>query len=160
MIDDRKFHTVRGYEILNKSRDNLTPSMEDYLEMIYRCCLTEGYIRINNLAKQLNVKASSASKVTQKLSQMDYVKYEKYGIIQLTDKGKDCGEFLLIRHNAVEKFLENLGVKSNLLAETELIEHHLSMETLNRIETFNDFAAAHPEVIMKIHDFERKNEDP
>jgi len=131
--------------------------MEDYLEMIYRCCITDGYIRINNLAKQLNVKASSASKVTQKLFKMDYVKYEKYGIIQLTEKGQIIGAFLLQRHNTVEIFLANLGVKGNLLVETELIEHHFSMDTLTRIETFNDFAAANPEIIKKLHQFEKED---
>lgn len=158
MHDDQDFHTVRGYEILNKSQNSLSPSMEDYLEMIYRHCLTEGYIRINILAKQLNVKASSASKVAQKLSGMNYIKYAKYGIIQLTEKGQNIGEFLLVRHNAVEKFLDNLGVKSNLLVETELIEHHLSMETLERIEIFNDFALVNTDVIERLHKFKKKDE--
>jgi Mn-dependent DtxR family transcriptional regulator len=158
MEDERGFHTVRGYEILNKSEDNLSPSMEDYLEMIFRGCLIDGYIRINSLARQLNVKASSASKVAQKLSGMDYIKYEKYGTIQLTEKGRYIGEFLLMRHNTVEKFLKNLGVTSNVLTETELIEHHLSPETFHKIERFNNFAAANPDIIKKLHKFVRENE--
>ncbi|PKM77370.1 MAG: DtxR family transcriptional regulator [Firmicutes bacterium HGW-Firmicutes-15] len=158
MENDQDFYTVRGYEILKKNQSNLTPSMEDYLEMIYRNCLTEGYIRINNLAKQLNVKASSASKVAQKLSKMTYINYEKYGIIQLTEKGKNIGEFLLTRHNTVETFLKNLGVENNVLVETELIEHHLSLDTLEKIEIFNDFALANPDIIKRLHQFEKKNE--
>jgi Mn-dependent DtxR family transcriptional regulator len=158
MENDQDFYTVRGYEILKKNRSSLTPSMEDYLEMIYRKCLTEGYIRINNLAKQLNVKASSASKVVQKLSEMDYIHYEKYGIVQLTDKGKNIGKFLLTRHNTVETFLKNLGVENDVLVETELIEHHLSLETLEKIEIFNDFAMANPNIISNLHQFGKKNE--
>jgi Mn-dependent DtxR family transcriptional regulator len=154
MKNEQNFHTVRGYEIIKKSRGNLTPSMEDYMEMIYRNCLTEGYIRINNLAKQLNVKASSASKVAQKLSEMAYITYEKYGIIQLTEKGTSIGEFLLTRHNTVETFLKNLGVENNVLVETELIEHHLSLDTLKKIEKFNDFMIKNPDIIKRLHHFE------
>ena len=124
--------------------------MEDYLEMIYKYCLNEGYMRMNSLAEQLNVKASSASKVVQKLSGMGYLNYEKYGIIQLTEKGKSIGEFLWRRHKTLETFLKNLGVIDNLLLDTELIEHHLSMETLNSIEKFNDFWETNPDIADRL----------
>lgn len=153
MDKEQEFYTVRGYEILNKRKKGLSPSMEDYLEMIYKCCLNEGYIRISSLAEQLNVKASSASKVVQKLSEAEYVNYEKYSIIQLTEKGRNIGEFLLHRHNTLETFLKNLGVKDNLLLDTELIEHHLSMETLKIIEKFNDFWNANPEIAKRLANY-------
>lgn len=154
MDKQQEFYTVRGYEILKKRKKGLSPSMEDYLEMIYKHCLSEGYIRINSLAEQLNVKAPSASKVVQKLSQTGYINYEKYGIIQLTEKGRDIGEFLWQRHKTLETFLKNLGVKENLLLDTELIEHHLSMETLNLIELFNDFCKAHPDLLQKLQNYQ------
>ncbi|MCR4432109.1 MAG: transcriptional regulator MntR [Tepidanaerobacteraceae bacterium] len=155
MESNNEFHTVRGYEILKKSKKNLTPSMEDYLEMIYRSCSAEGYARINQLAEQLNVKASSASKVVQKLAQMGYLAYEKYGIIQMTRKGKTLGSFLLKRHKTVEKFLTNLGVKDTVLADTEMIEHHISMDTLEKIEILNDFLNANPEIAEKLRQFDK-----
>lgn len=34
-MNNKDFHTVRGYEILGKQKKVLTHSMEDYLEMIY-----------------------------------------------------------------------------------------------------------------------------
>lgn len=153
MDKEHEFYTVRGYEILNKRKKGLSPSMEDYLEMIYKCCLREGYIRISNLAEQLNVKASSASKVVKKLSDLEYVHYEKYSIIQLTDKGKNIGKFLMKRHKTLETFLRNLGVKENLHLDTELIEHHLSMETLNMIEIFNAFCADNRDVITRLNEY-------
>lgn len=153
MDKEQEFYTVRGYEILNKRKKGLSPSMEDYLEMIYKCCLNEGYTRISNLAEQLNVKASSASKVVRKLSDADYLDYEKYSIIRLTDKGRSIGEFLMKRHNALETFLKSLGVKDNLLLDTELIEHHLSMETLNIIEIFNAFCLDNPDVIKRLQQY-------
>ena len=38
MKNDREFHTYRGYQKLRQEDIQLTPSMEDYLEMICRMC--------------------------------------------------------------------------------------------------------------------------
>ena len=92
--DNMEFHTYRGYELLRQEKFHLSPSMEDYLEMIYRTCKKQGYIRVTNLAQLLNVQASSATKTVQKLTEMGLLAYEKYGIIQLTEEGKKIGDFL------------------------------------------------------------------
>lgn len=48
--DKEQFFTARGYE--NAARDDaLTPSVEDYIEMIYRLSQTNGYTRVNDLAE-------------------------------------------------------------------------------------------------------------
>jgi Mn-dependent DtxR family transcriptional regulator len=141
----KTFHTARGYQRLLQQKKNLTPSMEDYLEMIYRDCLTDGYTRVNILAERLSVQAPSASKMVQKLTELELLDYEKYGIIRLTDAGRELGEFLLNRHQAIEKFLTHLGVTESLLTETEMIEHNVSLATLNRIELLNRFFEDYPE---------------
>ena len=99
-MNDREFHTVRGYELLKQNKKLLTSSMEDYLEMIYRNSLSEGFMRMNTLAGLLNVRASSASKMVQKLGELGFMKYEKYGILKLTPKGESIGKYLLTRHVA------------------------------------------------------------
>lgn len=146
MDKEQKFHTVRGYQILEQDRKLLTSAMEDYLEMIYRHSLIEGYMRINTLSELLNVRAPSATKMVQKLTQLGLLDYKKYGIIFLTDKGKEIGDFLLKRHNTIEQFLKNLGVTDNLLTETELMEHTISSTTLNNIQIFNEFFASNPRI--------------
>ena len=85
--------------------------MEDYLEMIYRICKEEDYIRMNQLAENLNVRPSSATKTVQKLKSLGMVDYQRYGIIQLTDRGKKIGRYLLKRHNIIEEFLKTLEQK-------------------------------------------------
>ena len=152
-MNNKEFHTFRGYEIIKKNKDHLTPSMEDYLEMIYRKYQTEGYVRINQLAEQLNVKAPSASKTVSKLSTMGYLAYEKYGIIQLTPKGEIMGAFLLDRHETIEAFLRNIGVQDTVLLETELIEHHLSIDTVKNIKILNEFFVSSPEILEKLQQF-------
>ncbi|NLZ53387.1 MAG: winged helix DNA-binding protein [Thermoanaerobacteraceae bacterium] len=128
--------------------------MEDYLEMIYRSCIKEGYIRMTSLAQQLNVQASSATKTVQKLTEMGLLVYKKYGIIQLTEEGRRIGKFLLKRHRIVETFLKNIGVKENILRQTEMIEHHLSVDTVNNIDILNRFFKEFPEIhkqLLKFH---------
>ena len=134
-----QFHTVRGYQLLEQNKKLLTSAMEDYLEMIYRNSLVEGYMRINTLSELLNVQAPSATKMVQKLSTLGLVDYKKYGIIFLTENGREIGKFLLNRHEIIETFLRHLGVSDSLLIETELIEHVISAETLQKIQQLNQY---------------------
>lgn len=131
----------------------MTPSMEDYLEMIYRNCLAEGYTRVRVLAESLNVQAPSASRMIQKLSELDLLDYERYGVIRLTESGEELGEFLYNRHQIVEEFLTYLGVTESLLAETEMIEHHLSLDTLDRIAQLNNFFQDNPQIHKEYQDY-------
>jgi DtxR family Mn-dependent transcriptional regulator len=149
------FHTYRGYEMLRQEKIQLTPSMEDYLEMIYRTCKKQGYVRMTSLAEQLNVQAPSATKTVQKLTEMGLLAYEKYGIIQLTEKGAKIGNFLLKRHRIVETFLKNIGVKDNILRQTEMIEHHLTIDTVRNIDILNKFFKKNPENHQQFLEFQK-----
>jgi len=148
-----KFHTVRGYQLLYQNKNLLTSAMEDYLEMIYRSSLVEGYMRINTISELLNVAAPSATKMVQKLTKLGLLDYKKYGIIFLTENGREIGKFLLERHNIIEAFLKNLGVEEDSLVETELIEHNISANTLIKISLFNKFLLQNPEISKKYKNF-------
>lgn len=151
-----KFHTVRGYQLLSQNKKLLTSSMEDYLEMIYRNSLIEGYMRINTISELLNVAAPSATKMVQKLTKLGLLDYKKYGIIFLTENGREIGKFLLERHNIIEVFLTNLGVTEDTLIETELIEHNISANTLNKISLFNKFLIQYPEIAKRYCEFSKQ----
>jgi len=149
MDEIQKFHTVRGYHLLEQKQKLLTSAMEDYLEMIYRNSLVEGYIRINTLSELLNVQAPSATKMVQKLTKLGLTDYKKYGIIFLSESGKEIGKLLLERHNVIETFLKNLGVVESILIETELIEHAVTTNTLNKINILNKMFEQNPEIKRK-----------
>ncbi len=156
MKNKNEFYTVRGYKMIEAETKLLTSSMEDYLEMIYRICKKEGYARINQLAKKLNVRPSSATKTVQRLSSLDMVDYQKYGIIQLTEDGKKVGEFLLKRHNIIDEFLKNIGIEETRLKDTEMIEHNVSVNTLQKIYILNKFLLDNPDIMMEFKDFKAK----
>ena len=151
-----EFYTLRGYKMLNQEKNLLTSSMEDYLEMIYRMCRNEDYVRMNQLAKNLNVRPSSATKIVQKLKELGMVDYQKYGIIQLTEEGKSLGKFLLNRHNIIEEFLKNIGTVDTRLRDTEIMEHGVGLSTLGNIYLLNKFLSDNPSILEQ---FERYKAD-
>ncbi|MFA9398932.1 MAG: metal-dependent transcriptional regulator [Clostridiaceae bacterium] len=153
MKKDKEFRTVRGYQRLNSENKILTSCLEDYLEMIYRIYLQDEFIRINQLAKKLNVRPSSATKVVQKLNSLNMVNYEKYEIIKLTNEGIETGKYLLRRHNIIEEFLKKIGVEESLLKDTEMIEHDMSIKTVECLFAFNEFLECKPSICMEYIEF-------
>lgn len=144
-MDNHSFYTFNEY--MKKDDSTLTASMEDYIEMIYRLSAANGFTRISELSKALNIHPPSATKMVQRLAEMGYIQYEKYGFLMLTEKGKQAGALLLKRHTIIEKFMRLIGVKdSEVLEETEKIEHMLSRDTTDCFEKFVAFMAQNPDV--------------
>ncbi len=131
-----------------------TPSMEDYIELIYNLIASKGYARVTDIAEALDVHPSSVTKMVQKLDKDDYVNYEKYRGFILTDKGNKVGERLVFRHELLEDFLEIIGVhKDNIYDDVEGIEHHLSWNAIDRIAdlvTYFKDDPARPEALKEI----------
>lgn len=117
-----------------------TPSMEDYLERIYKLIDEKGYARVSDIAEGLEVHPSSVTKMIQKLDKDEYLIYEKYRGLVLTSKGKKMGKRLMERHHLLEEFLEMIGVQDeNIYKDVEGIEHHLSWDSITRIETLVEY---------------------
>lgn len=154
--NNREFYTVRGYALLKQEDSNLTPSMEDYLEMAYRLGKAKGYTRIGDLAEALHVQPPSASKMVQKLSDLGYFNYQKYGLIEFTTQGQDLGNYLLGRHQIIDRFLTLIGVTQGILEETEKIEHNLSEETVHRLELLVNFLTQSNEWLEYLNKHEQK----
>ncbi len=141
-------------EYMKKDINVLTPSMEDYLEMIYRLSKKSGFTRINDLASSLNIQPPSATKMVQKLSKLGLINYEKYGVIVLKDEGNRIGNALLKRHKIIENFLTLIGVSSSgILEETEKIEHTINPETLKCINNLLSFFKNNLDVLNQFKNF-------
>jgi Mn-dependent DtxR family transcriptional regulator len=155
-MDIKDFHTFSEY--MKKEDNSLTASMEDYLEMIYRLSLNTGFTRIHELSDALNVQPPSATKMVQRLAEINLLKYEKYGVLILEEEGKFMGEMLLKRHNTIEEFLKIMDIPEiSILKETEKIEHTLSNETVKRFGEYINFLMDNPEIIEKFRSYREKN---
>ena len=134
-----EFYTLNGYKAINKMP--ITEAMEDYIEMIYRNKDTP--IRIKDLSIFLNVKPPSVSKMMNKLKQLEFVSFEKYGLVYLTEKGKKIGEYLLWRHNTLTKFFKILNKENYKLETVEKIEHFLDTTTILNLEKLTNNLQKH-----------------
>lgn len=132
-----EFYTLKGYRMM--SDVPLTESLEDYIEMICRISNKEGYARINDLARMLNVAPSSASKMVNKLRELGFVIFPKYGIILLTERGNEIGAYLIWRHKTLERFLRLVNGEDNVTKTVEQIEHYIDEKTAKNIEKVSDF---------------------
>jgi len=132
-----EFYTLKGYKI--KNEEVLSSSMEDYIEMIYRLSRKSNEVRVSDLSQALNVQPPSTTKMLKRLAKGNYVFYEKYGCIKLTEKGRDAGGRLLERHRIIFEFLECIGIEENILEQTEIIEHAVNEEVLGRLNKLTKF---------------------
>lgn len=149
---NKDFYTFSEY--MRKEDNSLTASMEDYLEMIYRLSMKAGFVRLHELADALNVQPPSATKMVQKLAELNLINYEKYGVITLKDTGKVMGESLIKRHNIVSEFLSSLGLENvHLLEETEKIEHTISENTLQCFTNFIEFLKTNNDVKKRLNEY-------
>lgn len=96
------YYTLKGYSLLENSQ--ITTAMEDYLEMLCRLEKNSQPLRIHSIAELLHVRPSSASKMINNLKEQELVDFKKYGIITLTDKGRQLGEYYLFRHETLQRF--------------------------------------------------------
>ncbi|MNJ46999.1 transcriptional regulator MntR [Paenibacillus fonticola] len=134
-----------------------TPSMEDYLERIYKLIDEKGYARVSDIAEGLEVHPSSVTKMIQKLDKDEYVIYEKYRGLVLTSKGKKIGKRLVDRHHLLEEFLEIIGVdEENIYKDVEGIEHHLSWDSINQIAALVDYFKRDDSRIQDLRDVEKE----
>jgi Mn-dependent DtxR family transcriptional regulator len=117
--NQRDYYTLKGYELNQK--DQLSTAMEDYLEMICRMLQKQDVVRVKELAASLHVKPSSASKMVNNLKEAGYVKFEKYGYIELTETGQSEGIYLLHRHEVLHQFLCLVNGSDNELEQVEKI---------------------------------------
>lgn len=137
--------------------NSLTPSEEDYIEMIYRLSLQEKKIKLKEVSSSLNVKPPSATKMMKKLESKELLIYRKYDHIELTDMGEIVGKRLLNRHNVIYTFLEIIGLKHNIHEETEKIEHTISIDTLLRIEELISFFNSDKNNLNDFREYQNRN---
>ena len=131
----------------------LTPSLEDYLEEIYRFSLSLNTVRVTDISKKLKVALPSVTKALYKLRDESYIKYERYGEIKLTDKGNIFGNYLVTRNQLLQEFLALICSQCNFSVEAEAMEHYLSNATIEAIKTLVEFMKGNPSWLLAFEEF-------
>ena len=123
-----------------------TRSMEDYLETIWNLQDKKGYVKAKDIADKLEITRPSVSEMIKKLSENEYIIYEKYGGIVFTAKGKKIAQEIKKRHTLLVEFLKIIGVdERNAQRDACKLEHDVSPKTITCLLEFVEFINLLPE---------------
>ncbi len=123
-----------------------TKTVEEYIEVIYSLQKRHGHVHTNDLASKLDVAAPSVTEMVQKLADRKLVNYVPYRGVTLSKKGEKMAKELIQKHKTLAEFLEIIGVdKKNAEMDACQIEHHVSPQTVKRLNQFVDFVRNAPE---------------
>jgi Mn-dependent DtxR family transcriptional regulator len=134
----------------------LSPSLEDYLEEIYRFSSENNIVRVTDISNKLGVSLPSVSKALHRLNDQGYINYRRYGEIALTDKGCQKGHYLVDRNQLLREFLFLIQSKCNVTAETEAIEHYISDSTIQSMRKLVAFFKTNPSLYQAFVQFEER----
>ncbi len=121
--------------------NNLSSTMEDYLEAILQLKQVNGVARVGEIASKLNVKSSSVNSALKYLRDQNLVVHEKYGYVGLTKEGEKTAADVKSKHDILFRFLTEFLMLDPKDAEKEAccIEHSISAETFERLTKFFQF---------------------
>ena len=125
--------------------EELTPTLEDYLQAIYRIEREQKVTRPKDISEAQNVASSTVTAALQSLAERGMINYEPYELITLTDKGRERAEQLATRHHIVRNFLEGiLGLEARQAEVTACdMEHSVGRQALERFVCFLAFIQRH-----------------
>ena len=98
---------------------------ENYLKALYHLVNENDEVSVNDLSRQLNIKMPSVNSMIKKFADKNWVKYESYKPIRLTESGKKEASLIVRKHRLTEMFLvEKMGFGwENVHEIAEQLEH-------------------------------------
>lgn len=119
----------------------MTKSKEDYIKAIYELGGSSRTISNKEISEVLNISPPSVSEMIKKLVKENYVVYQQYRGVILTDFGIDEAKKVRRRHLLWEVFLvEKLGYSwDEVDEEAEKLEHITSEKLEERLESFLNY---------------------
>ena len=120
---------------------SLSSNMEDYVEAIEVLSKKKKVVRVKDIAKDLKIKMPSVTAALQKLEEKGLINYERYGYIDLTNKGRKIAEKVYSRHSFLTDFFHTVLKIDKKRADDVgcRIEHHLSSEACRQIFKLLEF---------------------
>lgn len=118
----------------------LTPSTENYLEIMYLIDRSGEEIRVKDISSRLHVSMPSVNAAVRNLAARDFVMSEPYGSIQLTEKGRSAAAAVYRKHTILKDFLQKILAIPEAIAGEEAcqLEHYISAQTVQRLELFTE----------------------
>lgn len=121
--------------------DELSSSIEDYLEAIGSLEKENRVARVKDIAERLDVQMPSVTGALKVLRGKGLVNYERNSYITLTEEGLKIADSISFKHKRLAKFLREVLLLSPQKAQDEAcqIEHAVSEETVARLMRLMEF---------------------
>ena len=122
----------------NQNSNQISPSKEDYLKVLYDLSKKNADIHSVDVARTMGVSLPSVSRAMNELKEGGYINKLKYGAIHITAKGMQTAGLLKQRNDLLERFLTQVLNVDILTAKTDAcrMEHALSNETTGKLELY------------------------
>ena len=129
-----------------RNKDELTPSMEDYLETILLLEEKNRVARVKDIAEKLSVQMPSVTGALKSLKSKELVEYEKNSFINLTPKGMELARAIFHKHQIlVDFFKDALGLEGdNAEQQACRVEHAINEETAERFRNLTLWIRSQP----------------
>jgi len=121
--------------------DNLSASLEDYLEAILNLTSESNVARSKDIAKLLGVSRSSVTGALRVLKKKGLANYKPYDYVTLTESGRVAAVEIANKHNILKSFFVNvLGVETDVAQKAACkAEHSLGPRIITKLLCFIDF---------------------
>jgi DtxR family Mn-dependent transcriptional regulator len=119
----------------------LSPRMEDYLEVILKLQDRAPVVRAGEIAGDLDVSRPTVTSALKTLAEGGFVEHESYGYVRLTARGRQVAASVRRRHRLLRGFFQEvLGVSAaDAAADACAVEHYLCKDTAERLARFVEF---------------------
>ncbi len=116
----------------------VTSSLQDYLEVILNLLQEKKTARVTDIADRLDIAKPSVIQALAILKEKGLIRQDRYGPVELTEKGRRYALKVRHRHKIIYGFLTQvLGVSPKAAEEDAcLLEHDLSNETFDKLLQF------------------------
>ena len=116
----------------------ISKSLEEYLKTMYVLSMQNKKIRVTDIAEKMNVSKASVNKAVNNLKNENYLEYESYGEITLTEDGQNLAKKILEEYDIYYLFFKdvlNLNEKQAKI-EADNIKGTMSDNTINKLAKF------------------------
>lgn len=126
---------------LTKLMQDLSASLEDYLEVIYHLEKANRVARAKDIADQMHVQRASVTGALKTLASRRFISYKPYSYITLTDQGRQIAREIIRRHNTLKEFFITALQLDSERADANAcrIEHAIGPAAIERLVQFLEF---------------------
>ncbi|MDP8207235.1 MAG: metal-dependent transcriptional regulator [Candidatus Electryonea clarkiae] len=137
------------------NRKDLSSNMEDYLETIYLKDLEGNTAKVKNIADAMGVSKPSVTEALTVLQNRGLISHQKYGDIELTDRGRETASEIYFKHTLFFDFIRDVLAVPDDIAEDDAckVEHLVSDTTVNHMLEFMRFIEHQSKSNGKYSDF-------